>query len=751
PRALLYEEYMSFEEVKDGLANGTLKQGSVRISRRNRNDAYITADDSGQDIYISGTKYRNRAFEGDVVAVRLLEGTELMMSMEGERFRREKKKQQSDARQAKCDVTDTAMEDDEDEEDEEDEPVNPVEKAAEEKRIYGKVVAVIERGQNRSFAGTLQGSVGDRRRNWNGSGTSASGNGNRDRAPTIIWFKPTDKRVPLIAIPVEHVPKEFLQDPVAYSRILFKATSGKWPATSQHPFGVVTGTLGQMGEIPIETEALLTDAGIDWNEFSDEVLACLPEIPWKIPAEEYVKRRDLREERIFSIDPQTARDLDDAVSVKPLPDGTFEVGVHIADVSYFVPAGSALDKEARHRATTIYLVQKAIPMLPRTLCEDLCSLNPGVERLAFSVMWKMDARAQILETPWFGRSIIRSCAKLSYDHAQRLIENSDWSGLPEVELYGTTDIEDIKSDTLRLYEFSKMMRQRRFDQGALSMNSPKLWFAIDDYGNPVDTGVYELKDSNRLIEEFMLLANMAVAAKIAKHYPESALLRNHRPPKEKVMDEFITFAAQLGYSLDPSTSSTLQQSFNAIGEEKRTVLQQLCIKPMQRAKYFCTGKLEIPKWHHYALNVPLYTHFTSPIRRYCDVIVHRMLDVALAGQVEDLYESDEVMQIAKQCNDRKDASKTAQEASQRLFLCAYLARLCEQRRLHSGEKVLPGVVTEAVVYAIGTRSFDVLIDKYGLEKRVWIEDSIDLGEVIGCEEEKSEIKSLRVYWKKQED
>ena len=304
-----------------------------------------------------------------------------------------------------------------------------------------------------------------------------------------------------MAIPLEHAPKEFLQTPDAFSEVLFRAHVRKWQATSQHPFGVVTGTIGQMGEIPIETEALLCDAGIDWEEFPDEVLECLPPTPWSIPDDEIRKRKDLREEQIFSIDPPTAKDLDDAVSCKPLPDGTFEVGVHIADVSHFVEKETALDKEAMYRATTVYLVQKAIPMLPPLLCEQLCSLNPGVDRLAFSVIWKFDKDARVIGKPWFGKSVIRSCAKLSYDHAQALIDGKDWTGLPDVKLTGGNTIEDIKATTTRLYEFSVQMRKRRFENGALAIHSVKLWFALGGEGNPVDCGVYEMKESNRLIEE----------------------------------------------------------------------------------------------------------------------------------------------------------------------------------------------------------------------------------------------------------
>ncbi|KAI8815729.1 uncharacterized protein EV422DRAFT_488300, partial [Fimicolochytrium jonesii] len=740
--------YITLSEVTTGLKEGTLHKGSLRINRRNRFDAYVSLDPTPtssitQDIYICGTRNRNRALDGDTVVVRLLDGEQLEKERAEEASRRDRKRRDDKERQARCDVRaegeEEATEVETEVEVEESEPA--------ENRIFGKIVYLVDRRSNGEYPGTLS---------WDSPNAFGRGGGRSlDQRPRLVWFQPTDKRVPLMAIPTEHAPREFMQDPTAYSTILFKASMGRWPSTSQHPFGVVTGTLGQLGEISIETEALLVDAGVTWDTFTDEVISCLPRTPWTIPKEEYAKRRDLRAETIFSIDPPTARDLDDAVSVKPVGEGKFEVGVHIADVSHFVRPGSALDKEARNRATTVYLVQKAIPMLPRLLCEELCSLNPGVERLAFSVIWIMDAQARPVGKPWFGKSVIKSCAKLSYEHAQRIIEGRRWDGLPKVELSGGVTMDRLKADILRFYEFSRMMRQRRFEDGALAINNYKLWFSIDDYGNPYNTGIYEIKEANKLIEEFMLLANMAVAQKISEVFPNTALLRNHARPAEKSMADFVQFAAKLGYVIDPETSASLQQSFENIPDaNQRTVLKQLCIKPMQRAKYFCTGSVDIQQWRHFALSVPLYTHFTSPIRRYCDLVVHRMLEVICDGRNEDVYDMKEVAMIAKRCNDMKDASKAAQEASQKLYLCAYLALLSEQEAARvasmgeSTQNAGAGVLTEAQVYNIGTRSLDVLVPEFGVEKRVWMEDSIELGDVVGVEDVHGEIGALRIHWNK---
>jgi protein SSD1 len=239
--------------------------------------------------------------------------------------------------------------------------------------------------------------------------------------------------VPLIAIPIDQAPKDFVDNHANYVHKLFVATIKRWPLSSLHPFGQLERELGDIGNIEIETEALLADNNVTTTAFGEKVEKCLPELPWSIPEKELSRRRDLRKDCIFTIDPATAKDLDDAVSVSRLEDGTLEVGVHIADVSHFIKVGSALDREAKSRATTVYLVQKAIPMLPNILCEDLCSLNPNVDRLAFSVFWKMTEDGHVLGTS-FSKSVIRSCAQLSYDDAQKVITTGSLD--PKIEIIG---------------------------------------------------------------------------------------------------------------------------------------------------------------------------------------------------------------------------------------------------------------------------------------------------------------------------
>ncbi|KAJ3031811.1 UNVERIFIED_CONTAM: hypothetical protein HDU68_012317 [Siphonaria sp. JEL0065] len=718
---------MPITQVEEGLKNKTLHQGLLRINKRSFFDAYVTADGFPDDIYIPGKYKRNRAFDGDMVVIQILDGAELKKELEREERENASKKIQEDERRRNVMV----------EEDDggilvgDDDPIILDESKVEEARAYGRVVYILDRKEAHVVIGTLSVDNPGNRNNIRPFDGPVSSSIN------TIWFRPNDQRVPFVVVPVEHVPIEFLKAPSQFTDTLWKLSISKWPAHCQYPYGKVGGMMGLRGEIPVETESLLLENGITWSDFSEEVLACLPPTPWTIPGSEYKSRKDFRSTRIFSVDPLTARDLDDALSIVQLDDGTFEVGVHIADVSHFVHVDTDLDKEAQNRSTTVYLIQKAIPMLPRLLCEELCSLNPGVERLAFSVTWIMDKDANILQEPWFGKSIIKSCAKLSYDHAQALIEGKDWEGLPHVDITGGSTLDTIKADTLLLYEFSLKLRARRYEGGALSINSFKLWFSLDDTGNPVNTGVYELKDSNRMIEEFMLLANMAVARKISNAFPGSAILRRHEPPKPRPLKQFIEFATDIGYLIDASTSQTFQASFDAITSmDVQNVLRQLAIKPMQRAKYFCTGLMETEQWGHYALNVPMYTHFTSPIRRYCDLVVHRQLQAALEAETAktepvEPHDTDAVGMFARTCNDRKFSSKDAQDASQRLYLSVYLHTLSQTPSrgipLTGLESIVGkdrrGILVEALVYKVAERSFDVIVERYGIEKRVWIEES----------------------------
>ncbi|XP_054556141.1 DIS3-like exonuclease 2 isoform X4 [Talpa occidentalis] len=313
-------------------------------------------------------------------------------------------------------------------------------------------------------------------------------------------FSPVDHRVPRIYVPLKDCPQDLVTRPKDYASTLFICRIVDWKEDSNFALGQLAKSLGQAGEIEPETEGILTEYGVDFADFPSEVLDCLPKVlPWTIPPVELNKRRDLRKDCIFTIDPSTARDLDDALSCKPLANGTFEVGVHIADVSYFVPEGSDLDKVAAQRATSVYLVQKVIPMLPRLLCEELCSLNPMTDKLTFSVIWTLTPEGKILDE-WFGRTVICSCTKLSYEHAQSMIESPPGkipaTELPPISPEHTS--EEVHRAVLSLHAIAKQLRKQRFAGGALRLDQLKLAFTLDhETGLPQGCYIYEYRDSNK--------------------------------------------------------------------------------------------------------------------------------------------------------------------------------------------------------------------------------------------------------------
>ncbi|KAF9091150.1 hypothetical protein BGX29_011095 [Mortierella sp. GBA35] len=680
-------------------------QGVLRINKRNRSDAYVTVDSLPEgDVYICGSKDRNRALEGDVVGIELIDFEDMpQQKLEGGKEKKKYKRSEDVEEAGEADVED----------------IKP--------KYCGRVVSIVERSLVQMFSGTLtlQRPSGSTKKNERRRQDDDDHKGQ----PRIVWFKPTDKRVPLIAIPIDQAPADFVDNHASYAHKLFIATIKRWPLSSLHPFGHLERELGDIGNIEIETEALLADNNITTSAFGEKVEKCLPELPWSIPDKEQGTRRDLRQSCTFTIDPATAKDLDDAVSCVRLDDGTFEVGVHIADVSHFIKVGSALDREAKSRATTVYLVQKAIPMLPNVLSEDLCSLIANVDRLTFSVFWKMSEAGDILETT-FSKTIIRSCAQLSYDDAQRVITTGALD--PKVQVFDHPRV--LVEDNIKtFFKLSQILRQRRFDNGALSVSSIKLAFETDGLQNPLDATVFELKESNRLIEEFMLLANMSVAKQIFDFFPEQALLRRHEEPLERRMADFIQHMNKIGIELDASSAGALQTSMDAIQDpDVRKVVRLLVVKPMHRAKYICSGVLPPTRYHHYALNTPLYTHFTSPIRRYADIIVHRLLEASLTGDQKFYLNKESCQKSANQCNLRKDAAKLAEEQSTHLYLSALLKNLTQAKGM---------VIRDAIVVQVMDTAFDVLVPEFGLEKRIHL-DQLPLERFSWNES----TDTLKLYW-----
>ncbi|ESK96057.1 cell wall biogenesis protein phosphatase [Moniliophthora roreri MCA 2997] len=741
-RKSLFAPYLPQASLPPLLAAGKLVVGILRVNKRNRSDAYVATEVLDADIYICGSKDRNRALEGDIVAVELLDVDEVW----GTKKEKEEKKRKKEENAAYDPKSAAGRKDDKKKDDVEvegqglmlfeDEEVTDDVKP----QFAGHVVAVVERMPGQLFSGTLgllrPSSAATKekqeaeRREREGDRGDEPRRGPIER-PKIVWFKPTDKRVPLIAIPTEQAPPDFVQNSEAYVNKLFVACIKRHPISSLHPFGTLVEELGPIGDIEVETSALLKDCNFPTEEFTDNVMKCLPPMPWTIPERELEIRKDLRSERVFTIDPATSKDLDDAVSVKLNEDGTYDVGVHVADASHFVKPNTALDRDARKRATSVYLVQRAVPMLPPALSEQICSLLPGQDRLAFSVIFTFSKDAKVMKK-WFGKTVIRSATKLSYDDAQNVIEGKSLGSVPVIPEHGAGDIEhDIKV----LHDLAMKLRAQRLENGTLSLESLRLEFKLDDNGMPADCWQHQRTEANDLVQEFMLLTNIAVAQHVAVHLPEQALLRRHDTPLERRLNNFVERAARLGYNMDTSSAAALMKSFQSIQDPRaRRLLELLSFKATQRAKYFCAGMLDIAKYNHYALNVPLYTHFTSPIRRYADVLVHRQLESILQGGADPKFtmDRDAVAKVAQQCNIKRDSAILAQEQSTHLYLCVLISDLTQR---------YGPVIRQAKVVGVLEAAFDVLVPEFGIEKRVHV-DQMPIDNHVYDEH----THTLQIYW-----
>ena len=426
-----------------------------------------------------------------------------------------------------------------------------------------------------------------------------------------------------------------------------------WPEDAKNPIGEITHVLGKQGENNAEMNAILADYGFPLA-FPDEVEKQAEAIEETILAEEIAKRRDFRKILTFTIDPTDAKDFDDAISFRKLDNGNIEVGVHIADVSHYVKQGTALDKEAFERGTSVYLVDRVIPMLPERLSNGLCSLRPNEDKLCFSAVFELDQEANVVEQ-WFGKTIIHSDTRFSYEDAQEILENK--TGKHSEEL-------------LKLNELAYILRERKFKHGAISFESVEVKFNLDEYGKPLGVYAKERKDAHKLIEDYMLLANKKVAEFIAKKGKGKQKLtfvyRSHDSPKDDALLSFSQFALKFGYKIDISSGRETAKSLNFLmadveGKKEQNVLTKLAIRSMAKAVY--TTK----KHSHYGLAFDYYTHFTSPIRRYPDVMVHRLLELYLAGGKsvsEDEYEkfSMHSSQMEKKAADAERASVKYKQA-----------------------------------------------------------------------------------------
>ncbi|KAK1167647.1 exosome complex exonuclease RRP44 [Acipenser oxyrinchus oxyrinchus] len=650
---IIFQEHLPLSKLQQGIKSGTYLQGTFRSNRDNYLEAtvWVHGDtEENKEVLIQGLKNLNRAVHEDVVAVQLLP------------------KDQWVAPSSVVLQDEGTTEDDEEEEKE-----NSLKSVVHESMLKptGKVVGIIKRNW-RPYCGMLSKSqIKEARKHL---------------------FTPADRRIPRIRI-------ETRQASTLEGQRIIVAIDG-WPKNSRYPNGHFVRNLGIAGDKETETEVLLLEHDVPHQPFSQAVLSFLPKMPWSITEEDFKSRTDLRHIDVCSVDPPGCTDIDDALHCRDLENGNLEVGVHIADVSHFIRPGNALDQEAASRGTTVYLCEKRIDMVPELLSSNLCSLRSNVERLAFSCIWEINHNAEIINTR-FTKSVINSKASLTYAEAQMRIDD--------------TSMNDEITRSLRgLNRLAKILKKKRIEMGALTLSSPEVRFHIDsETHDPIDLQTKELKETNSMVEEFMLLANISVAKKIYEEFAECALLRKHPAPPPSNYDMLVKAAKSKDLDIRTDSAKALADSLDAAQVEGfpyfNTLLRILATRCMMQAVYFCSGM--DTDFHHYGLASPIYTHFTSPIRRYSDIIVHRLLAVSIGADVTypDLMDKHKQAALCNNLNYRHKMSQYAQRSS-----VAFHTQLFFKSK---------GIINEGgFILFVKKNAIVVLIPKFGLEGTVFFEN-----------------------------
>ena len=492
------------------------------------------------------------------------------------------------------------------------------------RRMQGEIVEVLERKQT-EFIGRLQ--------------------LNKDFA---FFIMDSNKPMPDIYIPLQSINGAKDNDRVV-ARLV------RWEKGDKRPVGEVVSVLDAENSNDAAMKEILLENGFPL-EFPDDAIEVAARIPETITDHDIKNRRDVRDILTFTIDPVDAKDFDDAISIRKIKEGLYEIGVHIADVSHYVEPDNPLDKAAYQKATSVYLPDRVNPMLPEHISNVLCSLRPNEDKLTFSAIFEINSKAEVKQY-WLGRTIMHSNRRFTYEEAQDIIE---------------TKAGDHAEEILLLNELAQKMRKRRFNKGAINFSSQEVRFRLDDKGDPIGIVIKESKESHQLIEEFMLLANRYVAEHISKIKVKGKPLpfpyRIHDTPDEEKLLPFIAFANKFGHKFDASSPEAIAASFNQLlsdvhGRPEQHVLEQLGIRTMAKARYTSENV------GHYGLGFEHYCHFTSPIRRYPDVMVHRILQEVLN---KEFIVDKKLEEKCKHCSDRERAAMEAERSANKYKQVQYM-------------------------------------------------------------------------------
>ncbi|KAL9987682.1 hypothetical protein ACROYT_G002028 [Oculina patagonica] len=684
-----YLEYLPIEVLEAGIKAGRFLQGCLNVNKHCAQDeAFVQKSGEGisnnkdsldSDVLISGMVNRNRAVHGDIVVVELLH------------------KSQWKGRSISIKNKDEGLSSQGELPGEEQSDVMPT----------GRVVGVLQR-------------------NWRDYVASFAENeetqGTRKTAGKVIVV-PWDYRIPKIRISTRQV------DSLRDQRIVVRIDH--WEVDSVYPNGHFVRSLGPIGDLETEIQALMVEHSLAAPSFTEAQLKELPsnavESPWIMSEEEIAKRRDLRKSHlIFSIDPKGCEDVDDTLSVRLLKRGQIELGVHIADVSHFVRPGSLTDAEAKSRSTTVYLADRRFDMLPEVLSADLCSLIGGVDRYAVSVLWVLDSDYNVVKT-WFGRTVIRSSYKLFYEAAQAVADGEtseedlikDIPELQNVERkIASKRLSEIRKTVLKLMDIARVIKARRTIHGALELEGVEVQVQLDEKKDIKDLIPKKPLEIHETVAECMIFANHWVAKKISESFPSAALLRHHPLPRKQHFTNLMHCAASKGFSIDTSSNKALADSLDECVDPQdpnfNKLIRSLATQAMSNALYFSTGSLSPEHFFHYGLALDHYTHFTSPIRRYADVIVHRLLMAAVENDdVAQLPNNKGLQETCHHINIKHRAAQNAQKESVDLFQSLFFQDLPEDDERRN---------CDAVIFNLRANGVLVFVPRYGLKGPVYLKD-----------------------------
>ena len=682
----VFDEYWPTTQLEAGYKAGTLHKGFFNANAYNFLEGAVRSEALSKPILLQGREAMNRAVDGDVVYVALLPQSEWKGASDAV-LEAESAQRNDDARDSDNEDEDVGLE------------AQP-ESSGGDTQPTGRVVGIA-------------------RRNWRSYVAHIDASSVNERAlatlgPQTLFASPVDRKIPRIKIRTRQA------QALLGCKIL--VTMDEWKSTSRYPEGHFVRSLGAIESKEAEQESLLLEFDVPYRPFSKSILACLPSEGdhWTVPPKGeqdarsltiWRDRVDMRAENICSIDPPGCQDIDDALHAKRLPNGNIEAGVHIADVSFFVRPDTPMDAEAASRGTTVYLVDRRIDMLPHLLGTNLCSLRPFVERLAFSTVWELTPSAEVVNVRFF-KSVIASKAAFTYEEAQNRKDDPS--------------LNDAITESIRLLnDMAIKLRKGRMEAGALNLASPEVRIHLDsaESSAPIDVEQKEMRETNSLVEEFMLLANTSVARRIYEAYPTTGVLRRHAPPPA---DNFETLQDILkkrrGMDLDVSSSGALAASLDRCADTRdpafNTLVRILATRCMLSAEYFCTGSVPRNSFGHYGLAMDMYTHFTSPIRRYADVLAHRQLAAAIQYEPlpSNLYSKHYVDQVLDNVNKRHRLAQMAGRASVEFFVgLAISAKNAEQGV--DATKVGQERLLRADAYVVRTfrNGLAVFVNKYGLE------------------------------------